>query len=249
MKRINYNIIDVPLEFKVACTVYRQSIQEVLQIFIDHVSMYDSLTGEYSKGFSEATMSISSYTRVKVKKNKRSKAFLQCRDLAVSCINSIFHETRNPKGTTEAKRKKSRYFVNALYQIMERPHTPSVILYLDENSPNTLTKDFCVICELQNCYPKEFLEYFMGRVSIADVQARSGLKFKEQNFPFDFFLEVARGFGRPATEGSDLTDMQIEFYQRMEELSLEIYNVRDLQERTAILRDFYLTYHQNMNQS
>jgi len=124
-----------------------------------------------------------------------------------------------------------------------------MIFYLDENSAITLTKDFCVICELQNCYPKEFLEYFMGRVSIADVQARAGLKFKEQNFPFNFFLGVAREFGRPATEGSDLTDMQIEFYQRMEELSLEIYNIRDLQERTAILRDFYLTYHHNINQS
>lgn len=29
-------------------------------------------------------------------------------------------------------------------------------------------------------------------------QARSGLKFKEQNFLFDFLMEVAKGFGRPA---------------------------------------------------
>ena len=106
MKRINYNIIDVPLEFKVACTVYRQNMREVVQIFVNHVSMYDSLTGEYSKGFSEATMTVSSYTRAKVRKTKRSKAFLKCRDLAVSCINRIYQETRNPKGTMNAKRKK-----------------------------------------------------------------------------------------------------------------------------------------------
>jgi len=79
MKRIKYNIIDVPLEFKVACTVYRQSIQEVLQIFVDHVSMYDSLTGEYSKGFSEATMFISSYTRAKVKKTSAVRLFSNAR--------------------------------------------------------------------------------------------------------------------------------------------------------------------------
>jgi hypothetical protein len=248
MKRIKHHVIDIPLEFKVACTVYRQRPQQVLQIFIDHVSLYDSLTPEYSQGFTDATRTISSYTRGKIQKTKRSKAFLKCRDIAITCINAVFREAKNPKGKASAKRKRCLFYVDALYQVMERPHTSSDTLYLDENSPLKLTKDFCVICELHNCYPKEFLEYFMGRISVAEAQACFGLKIKEQNLIFEFFLDIAKGFGRDKEEGSDLTDMEIEFYDKMEELRLEIYNVRDLEERTMILRDFYLNHYQSMNQ-
>jgi hypothetical protein len=153
------------------------------------------------------------------------------------------------KGKATVKRKRCIRFVTAIYKVMERPHTPSDTIYLDEDSPIRLTKDFCVLCELHNCYPKEYLEYFMGRISIAEVQASNGLKIKEQYFTFDFFMKIAKGFGRDISETLDLTDMEIEFHERMEEMRLEIYNIRDLTERTSILRDFYLSHYQNMNQN
>jgi hypothetical protein len=248
MQKVKYNLIYIPLEFKVACTVYRQKIQEVLQIFVDHVSIYDSLTGEYSQGFAEATRTISSYSASNVKRNDRSKAFVKCKDVAITCLNNIFKQARNPKGKASAKRKRCLHFVDALYQVMERPHCSSEIIYLDENSPIKLTKDFCILCELNNSYPKEFLEYFMGRISVAESQAMVGLKIIEHNFTYDFFLDIAKGFGRNIADESDLTDMEIAFYDRMEEMRLEIYNVRDRNERTEILRDFYLSHHRSMNQ-
>jgi hypothetical protein len=247
MKTNKNQIIDIPLEFKVACTVFKLDIQNVLQLFVDHTSVYDSLTDAYSRGFSEATRTISNYARSKVKRHKTSIAFLKCKEIAITSISAIVKQVKNPKGEAIAKRKACTFYVNALYQVMERIHTPSKIIYLDENSPINLTKDFCVLCELHNCYPKEYLEYFMSKISIAEAQASVSLNIKEQNFTYDFFLDIAKGFGRNASDVVELTDMETEFYEQMEKMRLEIYNIRDLKERTEILRDFYLSHYLRMN--
>lgn len=44
MKATKNNLIEIPIEFKVACTIDKVDIQEVLQIFIDHVTIYDSIS-------------------------------------------------------------------------------------------------------------------------------------------------------------------------------------------------------------
>ena len=83
------NLIEIPIEFKVACTIDKVNIQEVLQIFIDHVTIYDSISAEYSEGFSEATRTISACLLDKERPVKRSKAVKECRDLTIQCIKGI----------------------------------------------------------------------------------------------------------------------------------------------------------------
>ena len=77
---------------------------------------------------------------------------------------------------TATKRSYTRCFVENIFNAMERPHTPSDIIYLDEYSTLKLSKDFCVLCEVYDCYPKEFLEYFMGFISVADADVGFRLK-------------------------------------------------------------------------
>jgi hypothetical protein len=128
MKKIKHHIIEVPLEFKVACTVYRLNIQQVLQIFVDYASIYDSLTGEYSEGFSEATRTISSYARSKIRKTKRSKAFLKCRDTAITCLNGIFKHARMQKG-------KDVYVSLLLSTKLWKGHIPLQIQFISTRIP------------------------------------------------------------------------------------------------------------------
>ena len=41
--KTNHHVVQVPLEFLVACTIYKLDSREVLQIFINHFTIYDSI--------------------------------------------------------------------------------------------------------------------------------------------------------------------------------------------------------------
>lgn len=249
MKKINVQQITVPLDFKVACGFYKIDIAEVLQIFIDHVTIYDTINKSYHEGFSEASHAIVYYVKAKASKTIKSKAIKKCWRLVEQNIKQIviLAEMRKKGWKTTTKRGYTRCFVENIFKSMERLHTPSDILYLDEFSTLRLSKDFCVLCELHNCYPKEFLEYFMGRISLADAHAHLQLKKWYGNFIFDFLFKIADGFGRDTTSIPSLNDVELHFYQRVKQLRLELYIIQDLKERAAILRDFYLSHYRTMN--
>ncbi|HEY0177959.1 MAG TPA: hypothetical protein VGC08_16365 [Pedobacter sp.] len=247
MKRANPKLIIIPLEFKIACTICKLNIQEVLQTFINHVTIYDTICPWYNEGFSEASRTISAYIKSRKRKFRESKALLHCDDQAVNCLNGILGLARKETGNPHVKRKKSLPHVNSMFKMMKRTYALSDILYLDENTSLHLTKDFCVLCELHNCYPKVFLEYFMSMISMADYHAKKGLKITEENLTVDLFMKIANGFARDTSQTLRLTDMELEFYERMEELRLQLYNIKDLAERTAILKDFYLSHYHQMN--
>jgi len=89
MKRINRQEVIIPQEFKVACAIYKIEIAEVLQIFVDHVTLYDTMSGVYNEGFSEASYTVSSFVQEKKRHLVRSKAMRNCRTFVMSCIANI----------------------------------------------------------------------------------------------------------------------------------------------------------------
>lgn len=212
MKRFDYSSIVVPLEFKVACTINKLNIQQVLQIFMDHVSLYDSLTNEYSEGFTEATKAVSIYVLSKEKQRKPSKSFDKCKDLAINCISGIIQLIKMKEGSLEERRMKSSPQITSLYKSMVRYYTPVDRIHLDEDLSISLSRDFCIACEMHSCYPKELLEYFMSRISLADEHARLGLKLLEQNHPYALFLRISEGFENDVTKVPELTDLEMDFY-------------------------------------
>ncbi|MBB5645900.1 hypothetical protein [Pedobacter cryoconitis] len=248
MKRSTAQPIVIPMDFKVACSIYKLDIAEVLQIFIDHVSIYDIINQTYHEGFSEACHAMIWYVKKKRKTSINSKAMKKCSALFGENIRQIeiLAKMKRRGWKTTTKRGYTRCFVENIFNSMERLHTPSDVLYLDEFSTLKLSKDFCVLCEAYNCYPKEFLEYFMGYISLSDAHACEGIK-GYTNFIFEFFFKIANGFGRDTPFMFDLTDDEIDFYHRMEEVRLEVYIIRDLLERADTLRDFYQAYYQTIN--
>ncbi|WP_198163614.1 hypothetical protein [Pedobacter cryoconitis] len=44
-----------------------------------------------------------------------------------------------------------------------------------------------------------------------------------------------------------MTDWEIDFYDRLEELRLEVYIIRDIKRKVDTLRDFYHIHYQTMN--
>lgn len=248
MKTVKDESIIIPMEFRVACSIYKIEIAEVLQIFIDYVTLYDIINKTYHEGFSEACHAIIWYVKKKGKTAVNGKGMKKCRAIFGENIRQIeiLYNIKKRGWKTVMKRGYTRCFVDNIFQSMERLHTPSDILYLDEFTTLKLSKDFCILCEAYNCYPKEYLEYFMSYISVADAHACEAVK-GYTNFIFEFFFKIANGFGRDASVRLVLTDTELDFYERMEELRLEVYIIRDLQERADTLRKVYLSHYQTMN--
>ena len=245
MKVSNTSLISIPVEFSVACMIYKITVKQALQLFIDHITLYDSFSETYSKGFTEASGTITTFLQTKEKKPGLGKAFQNCRDLAAPCLALIIRLSKSTIKTS-VKRKRAIPYVNDLFKLAERIYTPSKTLHLDENSAIELSKDFCILCELYNTEPKEFLENFMGRISLADAHARQGLNQQIPDFALDFFMLIASGFARETPDLQRLTETETEFYQQMKEIQLSLYNIRNLSERTEILKDYYYSHYSKM---
>lgn len=246
MNSTNNNIIEIPLEFKVACSIYKIGIQEMLQAFINHVSVYNSLTEEYCEGFTEATSTISHFALEHKAAHVGAQAYTACMDLAAEHIKALWLIATNRRGKVSAKRKKCVPLIEALYKIAERKYAPSDTIYLDEETVLRLTKDFVVVCEIYGCYPKEFLENFMSRISLAETHAKKGL-MRESNYTMGFFTSAVNGLGRDMERLVGISPEEFDFYDGMEEKRLELFGIRNLEKRTRILREFYLEHYQKMN--
>lgn len=239
--------IVIPMEFKVACCLYKMDVAEVLQVFIDHVTIYDIINKTYHEGFSEACHCLI-FCNKKKKARIVSKGMKKCREIFLRNMRQIeiLANMKRRGWKTTTKRSYTRCFVENIFDAMERLHAPSDIIYLNEFSCLKLSKDFCVLCEVYDCYPKEFLEYFMSYISVADADVGYCLK-GYSNFIHSFFLKISSGLGRNPNRKIELTDWEIDFYDRLEELRLEIYIIRKIRKRIEILQDFYFTHYQYMN--
>lgn len=75
----NHSLIEIPVRFRIACTLYKLTEQQVLQIFIDHCTLYDFFSGLYSEGYTEVAGTIEDSLKNSRLKNV-PKAFRHCRD-------------------------------------------------------------------------------------------------------------------------------------------------------------------------
>jgi len=142
--QINYHKLTIPLEFRVACALYRLDEREVLQIFINHATVYDSLADPYSEGYSEASKTIGLYVAEKRRTPNGSHAFSHCLANAANCFRWINELAEKVLSSSVAKRKKSLLYIDELYTNMNRVYTSSDTFHLDENRSLNFTKDFTV---------------------------------------------------------------------------------------------------------
>jgi len=248
--KTNPHVVRIPLEFLIACKIYKLEPREVLQIFIDHATVYDSIADGYSEGFSEASKTISVFVSSLRRTANGAHAYKHCLESTALNFKGIYDLANRETGYTKAKRKKSLSYINDLYATMERVYTISDTFYLDENTTLQFTKDFTVMCELHNCYPAEFLEHFMSRISLAEMEAKTGLKVPNDNFTMHFFMKIVLGFGLADDETPDLTEDEVVFLMATEKMRLHIYTIRSVKERTAIFKRFYQKrYEELMNQN
>ena len=248
--KTNHHLVHIPLEFRIACSIYKLNPQQVLQIFINHATVYDSLADGYSEGFSECSKTIGLCVVSLRRTANGSHAYDHCLESTALNFKGIHEIAKRQIGSAAAKRKSTLAYIDELYATMERVYTKSDILYLDENTTLHFTKDFTVMCELHNCYPAEYLENFMSRISLAEMEAKTGLGISNDNFTMAFFMKIVLGFGMVDEEVPNLNAAEIAFVRAATELRVRMFTVRSLPKRISVFKELYHNrYEQIINQN
>ena len=246
MTKKNPNLITVPLEFKVACTIYHITIQEALQIFIYYCTLYNALNSRYNQYFDEANETIFRYLDMK---RSGTQFIIREEDEVQQCILAIVEEAADCGYDFVLGRRRSTKYVNRLFKLLGRKFYPgSRTLYLDEETPLQLSKDFCVICELYGCHPAEFLEHYMNMISIADAETRLDMNLQNYNCSMHFFTDTTNIFLDDHQERLTIMPEESDFLQQAGELRLYLYTIRNFPQRKALLQKFYQEYYQSNNQ-
>ena len=244
--KTNHHLVHIPLEFRIACSIYKLNPQEVLQIFINHATVYDSTADGYSEGFSEASKTIGLYVVSRRRTANGSHAYDHCLESTALNFKGIHDITKRQIGSGAAKRKSTLCYINELYNTMDRVYTKSDTFYLDENTTLHCTKNFTVMCELHNCYPAEYLENFMSRISLAEMEAKTSLKIPNDNFTMAFFMKIVLGFGMANDEVPDLNEEEVAFVKEATELRVRLFTIRSLQQRKAAFKELYHNRYQQI---
>jgi len=245
MTKENPNLLTVPLEFKVACFTYKISHQEALQIFINYCTIYHTLKPGYTRLYNEALETIFQYLELK---RPGTEPVVNQGSETQGCLLAILEEViENGASASRAKKEVAKQ-VNRLIKSTPGTYYPkSRKLYLDEETPLELSKDFCAMCELYECHPAEILDYYMSRISIAEMDSRWDLRIKEDNCSMYFFMATVFNYLQQHKELLKITNEEDEFLQEVEEYRLYLYPIKNLAHRTRLLKEFYEDYYFSVN--
>jgi len=236
-KEENPNLLTVPLEFKIACFMYKISLQEALQIFINYCTMYDAFKPTYSRLYSEALETIFRYLDMK----RPGTAVIADHGHEIQgCLLTILADVvENGLNESLAKKEVAKQVDKLMKSTSGTYYPKSRKLYLDEETSLRLTKDFCAMCELYECQPAEILNYYMSMISVADMETRGDLKMREDNCSMFFFIGTVFNYLLKNTHLLDLTDEEEEFKQEAHEFRMYLYHIKNFPHRRALLKKFY----------
>jgi len=245
MTKQNPNLLTVPSEFMIACFMYKISLQDALQIFIKYCTLYHAFKPTYCRLYSEALETIFRYldmkrpgTNVIVDQRQEIQGFLMgiLEDVVENGVNEGY-----------AKKEVAKQ-VNKLIKTTSGKYYPkSRKLFLDEETPLLLTKDFCAMCELYQCHPAEILNYYMTMISVADMEARVDLKMREDNCTMFFFMGTVFNYLLKNKHLFRLTDEEDEFMQEAHEFRLYLYHIKNFPHRRALLKKFYQDHYYSIH--
>ncbi|WP_316840497.1 hypothetical protein [Pedobacter gandavensis] len=237
------SLLPIPLEFKIACATYQLPIAELLQLFIDHASFYDSLSQKSDDLYRAATNTLLNYS-ISIRRES-TKAFLKQRESILKYIQEIIRIAVTPEQAHSKKRKRCAPIVKKIYEAMDRSKTQNTSLLLEENISLELTMDYCLLCEIHNCTPEEYLQYFMSQISLPITHANIGLGRVVENQAMGFFYKsLDVGIKHPTNYA--FQNLQLQFIDQIQELHLWLFIIRDYEKRVKKYQEVYYQYYQRV---
>lgn len=241
MKPNTPTLLPIPLDFKIACATYNLSIPEILQLFIDHVSFYDSMSQKSDDLYRSATNTLLNYS-ISIRRES-SSAFSRHREPILKHIREIIRIAATPPESQARRRKMCVPIVRKIYKNMERSKTQNTSLVLGEGITLQLSMDFCILCEIHHCSPEEYLEHFMSQISLPKTHANLGLKRVVENQAMGFFYK-SLDIGKAAPSIHAHRNLQVQFIDQIQELHLWMFLIRSYEKRVQKYQELYFHYYQ-----
>lgn len=238
-------VLTIPLDFKIACIVYQLKPENVLQSFVNHVSLFMSLSSGYLKGYREATNTLAEYSINNVVREGSPAITENNRDLTIKLIKSIISIGQKKGISQEQKRKRCIPIVKQLNNSLNHQLTKKNF-YLSEDFALNLSDDFRIRCEMHQHTPKEFLEYFMSKISLADRDARVSLNKVNENPALGFFELMTYGLTRNIKDKLSNPEAMQDFIDEFQRIPYDLFIVRDLEKRRKALEEFYLKHYNEL---
>lgn len=247
---INKEVLEVPMDFRIACEAFGIQVADFLQLFIDHFAIVnlfaeeDSVYNLASRGFAEAESvleHIGGYKTNHLHADTASQSFPLFKQLVKLALNRNY--------SWNMKRNRSKKTVDKLFLILSKNIEIKPTLYLDEDTPIRLSREFRLWSIIHNFPPIPVLNALMQKVSLADFYARNHLDEIEYNPVLGLYLRVQNGYGN-LVHAEHLNGLGFKnFLCDLQEFKMRYFLFYRLSDRIEMYRDRFLENYNEMNKT
>lgn len=248
--RINKEVLEVPMDFRIACEAFGIQVADFLQLIIDHVAFVNFFAEENSvynlvaRGISEAENVLEENGGYKTDYSFKDNA-----DQSFSLFKQLFKLAMNRNYSWNTKRDRAKKTVDKLFLAMNTKVKMESAVYLDEDTPIRLSRDFRIWSMIHNCPAIPVLNAMMQKVSLADLYARTHLGEHEYNPILGMYLRVQAGYG-DLLDAEHLNGLGFKnFLCDLQEFKMRYFLFFRLSDRIEIYRDRLLENYNEMNKT
>jgi hypothetical protein len=159
----NTDALNISKEFGGACNMFNIHPLAALQFYISKMTVFSNLAKIDDITFSLAT---TVFDLSRHGNNRRKKMDDYKRITGIKNIKEVMKLIMGNE-SPEKKDQKYKNLINKWYKAIE-PTLPPKIIETSSEFAVTLTKDFCVLCDLFQTTPIKVLQYYINHVSITE---------------------------------------------------------------------------------
>ncbi len=248
--RINKEVLEVPMDFRIACEAFGIEVADFLQLLIDHfafVNLFaeeDSVYNLVARGFAEVDNVLGN-----IEGYKTDYSHVDNADQSFPLFKQLFKLAVNRNYSWNMKRNRARKTVDKLFLILNKNVKMKPTVYLDENTPIRLSRDFRIWSIIHNCPAIPVLNAMMQRVSLADLYARNHLDEIEYNPILGMYLRVQSGYGN-LVDAEHINRLGFkDFLCDLQEFKMRYFLFYRLPDRIEIYRERFLENYNEMNKT
>lgn len=248
--RINKDVLEVPMDFRIACESFGIQVVDFLQLLIDHFAFVNLLAEEDSvynlvgRSFADAEETLEKIGGYKTDFSQSDNA-----NQSFPLFKQLLKLAMNRNYSWNTKRSRSKKIVDKLFLVMGKSIKAQSKVYLDEDTAIVLSRDFRIWSTIHNCPVIPVLNAMMQKVSLADFYARGHLNEIEYNPALGMYLKVQDGYGNLRNREHLNSEGFNIFLENLHELKIRYFLYHRLSDRIEIYRHQILENYNEMNKT
>lgn len=248
--RINKDVLEVPMDFRIACESFGIQVADFLQLLVDHFVFVNLFAEEESvynlvvKSFAEAEGVLE-----KIGGYNTNYSLSDSADQSMPLFQQLVKLAVNRNYSWNTKRSRSKKIVDKLFLIINKNVRMKPAVYLDEETPIRLNHDLRIWSVIHNCPIIPLLNTIMQRISLADFYARDHLGKVEYNPSFGVYLEIQNGYGNLRNAKHFNSEGFSLFLEDLQEFKMRYFLYHRLPDKVEVYRERFLENYNEMNKA